>query len=181
MNNAVVYHLRSAFLEAGFPTLRFNFRGVEGSEGEHTGGRGELDDLCGAADLLTQKGFRPLAFSGFSFGALMSWWAASQRPASVAVYVGVAFPTESSLIPLEELAELAPASFPCLFVSGENDEISRAARVDELLRFDRRPTIVQVPNADHLFTERRWKLEVKRSVAEWLSEQGHPPVAREIE
>lgn len=73
MNNAVVYHLRAAFLEAGIAALRFNFRGVEQSTGTHSGGRGELDDVRGAADLLVRKGFRPLAFSGFSFGSLMSW------------------------------------------------------------------------------------------------------------
>ncbi len=176
MNNAVVYHVRSAFLEAGIPTLRFNFRGVEGSEGEHTGGAGELDDVGGAADILNRQGFRPLFYCGFSFGSLMAWWAASQRPASVAGYVGIAFPTETTLIPIEALRELSPATFPSLFVVGKNDEISKADRVTELLRFEQAPTLTIVPEADHLFTERPWKLAVKEAVADWLRLQGRPPL-----
>ena len=41
MNNNVVFAARDTFLELGLGTLRFNFRGVGGSEGSFEDGRGE--------------------------------------------------------------------------------------------------------------------------------------------
>src|SRR5882757_453284 len=45
MDNKVVQTLARAFVQSGWTALRFNFRGVGASEGEHDEGRGESDDL----------------------------------------------------------------------------------------------------------------------------------------
>ncbi|HEY9094262.1 MAG TPA: alpha/beta hydrolase, partial [Hydrogenophaga sp.] len=45
MTNKVVQTLARAFVLAGWTAVRFNFRGVGGSEGAYDEGRGELEDL----------------------------------------------------------------------------------------------------------------------------------------
>src|SRR5664280_3157539 len=48
MHNKVVYHAMKVFSALGLPVLRFNFRGVGLSEGEHDHGHGEQDDVRAA-------------------------------------------------------------------------------------------------------------------------------------
>ena len=52
MDNNVVLALALGLVEEGFVTLRFNFRGVSGSEGEHTAGEMEFQEVLGALDLI---------------------------------------------------------------------------------------------------------------------------------
>ncbi len=44
MDNKVVATLARAFLQCGWRTVRFNFRGVGGSGGAWDEGRGEIED-----------------------------------------------------------------------------------------------------------------------------------------
>src|ERR1700761_4438008 len=67
MHNKVVYHAAKAFSAFGLPVLRFNFRGVGLSEGEHDGGRGEMDDVRVGLDWMDRTFGLPLLFAGFSF------------------------------------------------------------------------------------------------------------------
>jgi alpha/beta superfamily hydrolase len=51
-------------------TIRFNFRGVGQSEGEHDNGQGEQDDLAAVVDYaLNELGWNKVFLAGFSFGA----------------------------------------------------------------------------------------------------------------
>ena len=52
MHNKVVYQIARAFQNKGFAVLRFNFRGVGKSIGEHDNGRGEKDDLAAAIQFM---------------------------------------------------------------------------------------------------------------------------------
>ena len=45
MQNKVAHTLARAFVMQGFGALRFNFRGVGGSDGEYADGWGEIDDV----------------------------------------------------------------------------------------------------------------------------------------
>lgn len=71
MNTLVVYSLFTAFQDAGFSVLRFNFRGVGRSAGAFSGGAGELADAKAAWTWLRAE--CPLArakwIAGFSFGS----------------------------------------------------------------------------------------------------------------
>src|SRR5271170_1163538 len=74
MHNNVVEAILAAMWQAGYATLRFNFRGVGVSEGEHEGGPGEADDAAAAMSfLLAQPGVRKenAAMTGYSFGAMV--------------------------------------------------------------------------------------------------------------
>jgi alpha/beta superfamily hydrolase len=90
MHNKVVYRMARALRDLGAVTLRFNFRGVHLSEGQHDHGRGEVDDARTARDFLTARypGL-PLVIAGFSFGSrvALQCWQGARR-----VYV-VGFPT----------------------------------------------------------------------------------------
>ncbi|GIU79666.1 MAG: hypothetical protein KatS3mg005_2904 [Bryobacteraceae bacterium] len=90
MHNKVVYRMARALRQLGAVTLRFNFRGVHLSEGQHDHGRGEVDDARTARDFLAARypGL-PLVIAGFSFGSrvALQCWQGARR-----VYV-VGFPT----------------------------------------------------------------------------------------
>src|SRR5260370_6743333 len=75
MFNNVVDAILSAMWQLEYSTLRFNFRGVGASEGEHDGGIGEADDAASAmAFLLSQPGVRKddAVMAGYSFGAMVA-------------------------------------------------------------------------------------------------------------
>jgi uncharacterized protein len=72
MENAVIRALDRAFAAANFGVLRFNFRGVGDSQGQHDEGIGEQKDIKGAlAWLAAQPGIdaHRIFLGGYSFGA----------------------------------------------------------------------------------------------------------------
>ena len=70
LHNKVVYRIARGLRRAGAAVLRFNFRGVGASEGEHADMIGEIEDARAALDWLRQRyPDLPFALAGFSFGA----------------------------------------------------------------------------------------------------------------
>lgn len=69
MHNPVVGAIVSAFQNMGCTTLRFNFRGVGGSQGMYDDGRGEQQDIWAALAYLRNLGIKTLHLAGYSFGA----------------------------------------------------------------------------------------------------------------
>lgn len=70
MRNKVVYWMARAFEELDCTVLRFNFRGVEQSDGMWDEGEGEADDARAALEWLQDKHpDAPLWVAGFSFGS----------------------------------------------------------------------------------------------------------------
>ena len=80
MHNKVVFHAMKAMNAIGYPVLRFNFRGVGASEGEHDHGRGEITDVRVALDYLVERFSAPVIFAGFSYGAAIGSRAAVPHP-----------------------------------------------------------------------------------------------------
>jgi len=73
MRSLVTSELFRSLPAAGIATLRFNFRGVEGSEGAFGGGVAERHDVVAAIDRLCElSDVRPLVLAGWSFGADVS-------------------------------------------------------------------------------------------------------------
>jgi len=70
MRSIVISALFDALPRAGVTCLRFNFRGVENSEGEHDEGRGERLDAVAAIEVLDEElaSTVPLVLTGWSFG-----------------------------------------------------------------------------------------------------------------
>ena len=70
MDNNVVYALFDEFVEQGYVSLAFNFRGAGRSEGQHEGGEGEMKDVEGALQYLKaldKTGSSGLGLLGYSF------------------------------------------------------------------------------------------------------------------
>lgn len=117
MHNKVAYILARAFNDLGAVSMRFNFRGVGRSEGEHSGGIGETDDALAAMDWLSAKhpGL-PLWLGGFSFGAYVALRAQSRRPVERLVTVAPAVERfDATTIELPRM--------PWLLVQGDADEV----------------------------------------------------------
>lgn len=139
----------SRVLEArGAATLRFNFRGVGGSEGEHDRGRGEGEDLAAAiAELHRRHPAAPFLLAGYSFGARLAL-ERLRSPASsprIAGVLAIAPP-----LTLADLGFVASSPLPVALVCGELDELTPPSELEPLE--DGWPNLValeRVPAAGH--------------------------------
>jgi alpha/beta superfamily hydrolase len=162
MHNKVVFHVARTMHRLGLPVLRFNFRGVELSEGAHDRGRGELDDVRAAIDWLARE-FPgcPLALAGFSFGAWVGLRVGCEDE-RVAELVGLGLPVNDS-----DLSYLRGCTKPKLFIQGERDQFGARDRLEELFAALPEPKQLEfVPDADHFFTGKL--AAVDRALRAWL-------------
>src|SRR6056297_637331 len=73
MANNVVRSLYRHFKKKGFPSLRFNFRGVGSPSGSYSGGKGEMRDVMDAKNILIDTtGISQIVLIGYSFGAAVA-------------------------------------------------------------------------------------------------------------
>jgi alpha/beta superfamily hydrolase len=121
MDNAVVREAEGALLRAEAVVLRFNFRGVGGSEGHHDGGRGERFDLKTAAEELTSRFPQLDTFlAGYSFGAVAALSLVSTAELSSPAGVLLLAPPVANY--RDESWELADT--PTAVLYGELDELT---------------------------------------------------------
>lgn len=163
MHNKVTHTLARSLAQAGLATVRFNFRGVQASEGHYDEGRGEVDDALAVLDWCSQRWpGRSLWLAGFSFGALVALKAATQR--AVERLITVAPP----LYRLDPDAVELPQC-PWLILQGEADEL---VDVDAVIAWVNRvppgPELIVLPGVDHFFHGRL--TELKERLLGWLSE-----------
>ncbi|NNF52227.1 MAG: alpha/beta hydrolase [Gammaproteobacteria bacterium] len=154
MDNKVVHTLSRAFHRLGVSTLRFNFRGVGDSDGEHDEGRGETDDAVAVADWAMQRfggsvtqeaTAKRLWLAGFSFGAWIAVRAAARR--RCAQLVTIAPPVQRFAIRDE-----AQPDCPWLIVQGSADELVDSDAVLEWVNeLGPGPEFVLLPDVDHFF------------------------------
>ena len=165
MYNNVVDAMLAAMWQLGYATLRFNFRGVGGSEGEHDGGPGEVDDAIAAmAYLLAQPGVRKegAVMAGYSFGAMVAVSAGYER-AEIARIVAVAIPLAMADARIPD-----GASKPVLLVSGDRDSYSPVAGLQALRsKIGDAARLEIVAGADHFFGGR--EAELSRVIAAALA------------
>jgi alpha/beta superfamily hydrolase len=145
MNNKVAVTLARGFESLGAATLRFNFRGVGQSAGEHAHGVGERDDAAAAAAWLRARWpGAPLHLAGFSFGAMIGISLAAELEAASLITVA----------PAVQRLQGVPAlpRCPWLLVQGGRDELVDPALVRrwiESLEFQ--PRLALLDDADHFF------------------------------
>lgn len=151
LHNPVVFHSERELHRAGWTTLRFNFRGVESSDGSHDEGRGEVEDFGAAVSWLRGVALDiPLVAVGYSFG---SWCAIRHalNDASVAALVAIGFPVRNHDLrePVRRLGR------PLAVVQGDRDEFGSPEEVRELLeQADPSGRLYVVEGASHLFPDR---------------------------
>jgi alpha/beta superfamily hydrolase len=149
MDNKVVQTLARAFVQCGWTSVRFNFRGVGGSAGSHDEGRGELEDFLAVVEHAAPASEgQVLALAGFSFGAFVTTHAFKQLAASRTieklVLVGTSV-TRAPAAPIDPEAHLKT-----LVVHGEEDDTVLFSAVLDWARPQALPVTV-VPGGGHFF------------------------------
>lgn len=120
MGSRLVYDLAVGLAAAGMRVVRFDFRGVGRSDGEHGNGLGEVDDAAAAFDLLAGEAGRPPAVVGYSFGGGVATRLATQRPVRRLVVIGTPPRTlRSALVPIEDAPRVKALTH---LVVGDRDE-----------------------------------------------------------
>lgn len=149
MHTKAVYQGTKGLVRAGCVVLRFNFRGVGGSEGTFDGGAGEGGDYTAALDYLAaHNAGLPLWAAGFSFGA----WIALETGAvddRVTALIGIAPPVTKAAYDFSNTTRSAKPKF---FVQGEADDI---CPLQDMWAFygglPEPKELVIIDGADHLF------------------------------
>lgn len=142
--------LQSALVARGWVALRFDFRGVGGSEGEHGGGDGEVADVAGAVDRMLEHGDGPVLIVGWSFGAAVSLRHAISDE-RVDGWIGVSLPVASDTVDDDLLEQLAGWSVPKLFVHGSGDQLTSTDTIEEVVTGAAEPKRLRViAGGDHL-------------------------------
>jgi alpha/beta superfamily hydrolase len=150
MHNKVVYHAMKAFSSFGLPVLRFNFRSVGLSEGEHDEGYGEQDDVRAALDWMESNLQHPILFAGFSFGSNVGLRACCGDP-RVKGLIGLGVPVRAEGRDYS-YGFLPKCTAPKLLISGDHDQYGPRDAMEGI--FERAPEpkrLVWIAGADHFF------------------------------
>ena len=145
MNNKVVQTLARAFVQCGWRAVRFNFRGVGASQGEHDAGRGEAQDMLQVVQQVAPHG--PLALAGFSFGAFVTTHVVAglaERRVAKLVLVGTAA-SRFDVAPVP-----AAVHEHTLVLHGEQDDTVPLDSVMSWARPQHLPVTV-IPGVEHFF------------------------------
>ena len=153
MNNKVVYQLYQTFVNRGFATLRFNFRGIGRSQGTYDRGEGELSDAASALDWLQSVHVeaRQCWIAGFSFGAWIGMQLLMRRP-EISGFISIAPPAN-----MYDFSFLAPCPASGLIVHGDKDEIVPPDSIVEMIAkvAKQRDVVIDrhlIEGADHFFS-----------------------------
>jgi len=148
MDNKVAVTLAKTFAELGCVSLRFNFRGVGESQGEFTGGDGEVEDALAVVEFAREQfGDLPLLLSGFSFGGYVAARAAQQLQPR---HLILAAPAVGRFA----MPEVAAGT---LVIHGEYDDVIPLAAALDWARPQKLPILV-LPEAEHFFHGRLTQL-----------------------
>lgn len=144
MHATVVDALFQALPDAGVTCLRFNFRGVQGSQGRHGYGRDERSDVAAAVEALRASAPDvPMLLVGWSFGADV---ALSIDDARIAGWFAVAPPLR--VLPLEELVA-GTTGRPVLLAVPAHDQFCPPADARQRTAGWTATTVEEIPMADH--------------------------------
>jgi alpha/beta superfamily hydrolase len=170
MTNKVVTTLERSLLDLGLATVRFNFRGVGQSEGEHDHGIGETDDLVAIAEWArAQRPGDTLWLAGFSFGSYVALRGTARlQPAQLIL---VAPP-----VGRQDFSGIAAPACPWLIVQGEADEVVDPAAVYAwVATLQPPPILVRMPDTSHFFHRRL--IDLRNTVKDAVAGNLPPPAA----
>ena len=163
MHNKVVYRLARGLRRAGIAVLRFNFRGVGASAGEHGHLEGEIEDARATLVWLRARyPTLPYALAGFSFGSRVVTRLGCVS-ADARFLMAAGFPTSwGSPDYLETCAARK------IFIQSTHDQFGPRAELEAMYaRFAGPKEIHWVEAADHFFAGGLEELEeVVRTLAE---------------
>lgn len=167
MHNKVVFRAAAGLVDAGLITLRFNFRGVGASDGEHDGAA-EKQDVRDALDYLSENyPNQPITLAGFSFGTRMGsevgMW--DERVVRL-ISIGTPVDKYDDFDYLENLRK------PVLFVHGDKDEFGSVESLQKLVDKVSKNTeteLVIFKNCGHFFDDHL--NDLRETVKNWVLER----------
>ncbi len=165
MHNKVVFRIAAGLVDERLLTVRFNFRGVGASTGEHSEIEGGVEDVRDVLDYMEQNyPGEDLTLAGFSFGSRTSM-EAGWNAARVARLISVGTPVEK----YRDYDFLVGVEKPILFIHGDRDEFCSVETLRTLT--DRIPhaEVVIFENSGHFFDEHLD--ELRETVSSWVSQQ----------
>ncbi|OJZ17782.1 MAG: alpha/beta hydrolase [Thiobacillus sp. 65-29] len=141
LDNKVVTTLAKAANEAGWVSVRPNFRGVGMSDGEFDAGVGETDDLLAVARFVeaSYPGL-PWALAGFSFGAFVQHRLRQELPAVRLILVA----------PAVTMYEFDPVPTDTVVIYGDDDELIPPAAMRQWAA-QQGLTVKEIAGASHFF------------------------------
>jgi alpha/beta superfamily hydrolase len=153
MRSIVISALFDTLPSRGVACLRFNFRGVEGSDGTHDFGNLERVDAETAVGALSERlpSGAPLILTGWSFGADM---ALSVRDRRVSAFMAIAPPLAS----VHDLESLAADPRPKLLALAQHDEYRDPDDIAKLAESWANAEVPVVGGASHFFMGRTDRL-----------------------
>jgi hypothetical protein len=128
MNNPVVETVQSAYRQHGYATLRFNFRGVGGSQGNYDKGMGEQADVRAAIAYVESMNVSAVDLAGYSFGAWVNTGVAADSPTAIKSMMMISPPV--GLIEFENVNVLSCLK---LVVTGGRDDIAPVNQIRDML------------------------------------------------
>lgn len=167
MHNKVVYRAAAGLLEAGLVTLRFNFRGVGTSSGEHDDGDGEKDDVRDALNYLTENyPNQPITLAGFSFGSRVGTGVALNDERIMRIIsIGTA-------VDKYDFSYMKNCRKPILFVHGDSDEFGSIENLNSLVSLvaeNADTKLIVFNNCGHFFDNHLGQL--KDAIHDWILEK----------
>ena len=167
MHNKVVYRAAAGLLDAGLVTLRFNFRGVGASSGEHDDGDGEKDDVRDALKYLSENyPNKEITLAGFSFGSRVGTEVAldDERVMQI-ISIGTA-------VDKYDFSYMKNCRKPILFVHGDEDEFGSIENLNMLVSMVAQNTdtkLIVFNNCGHFFDDHLNQL--KDAIHDWVLEK----------
>ncbi len=146
MHNKVVYRIARALRKTGSVVLRFNYRGVNLSQGVYDHGEGEMEDARAALVELTERypGL-PVILAGFSFGSRIALRLGCTLPLQRLIAVG--FPTS-----YPNSASLGHCDVPRVFIQSTHDQFGPRDGLESYFQsLSGEKLLLWVRSKDHFF------------------------------
>lgn len=163
MHNKVVFRAAAGLVDAGLITLRFNFRGVGASDGEHDG-EAEKQDVRDCLDYLSETyPHHEITLAGFSFGSRMGT-EVGMTDDRVLRLISIGTPVDK----YDDYDYLENLRKPILFVHGDRDEFGKLENVQKLVEKVAKNTdaeLVSFENCGHFFDEHL--NELRETIKNW--------------
>ncbi|MBX3244793.1 MAG: alpha/beta fold hydrolase [Acidobacteria bacterium] len=165
MHNKVVFRAAAGLVDAGLITLRFNFRGVGASTGEHSEIPGGIEDVETVIDHMTSEyPDTDLTLAGFSFGSRTAMETGIDDP-RVARLISIGTPVDK----YQDYGFLLKLRKPILFIHGDSDEFGALDNLKRLVDDVAKVTdteLVTFTNCGHFFDERLDQL--REAIKDWV-------------
>lgn len=168
MHNKVVYRMARGLRKQGCVVLRFNYRGVNLSEGVYDHGIGETEDarVC-LAFLRERYPALPFLLAGFSFGSRVALRLGCGLAEDPRVIIACGYPTK-----YRDVSFLEGCAKPRVFIQSTNDEHGPGPELIHLVETLPEPKqLAWVESRDHFFVDALDEFEkaVETAAAPYLS------------